>query len=423
MLKKLIFPLLMLALPGLAAPWRLEADLLEYDPKTNQAQAQGAVSFAWQGFELAADRAHLSFSQEKAELVAVKGKGGGFFLEAEQAILQNEKVYLGNSQLTACELTPPEYILYSKNLKLQDGWVYLQGNSLQLFSLPRIPLPSLRFPQDSQLPLPRPIVGNSPSRGYYGGLAIPNFQRENGGGTFTILGSTKRGVIASQSYSFRAGDWGGTGNLQYEDGFWGTLQLQNQGFGISLKHEWDPVTELPLTTLPEVSYRLGKELGGLTIRQNFAVGYLQEGGVEASRLYSESTASGAASVSGLDLAGKGSLIVASYPEERQLGLALVGLLGKSLKLGDTDLFLKVGASYRQVEGSTPFQHDALYPGLDLLYEGRLRHGSWQFAVSRADSLYHEPKFEYQLRHEGHCFYWQLGYREATASFGFELGLL
>lgn len=412
-----------ITLPALAAPWRLKADLLEYFPQEDRAQAQGAVLLQWDDFKLAAQSANLFFGEEKAELTRAQGQGAGLYFQAEEVLKLPLGTDLFQAKLTGCSLLEPEYLFFSKHVHLTEDRVYLHGNSLRLFWLPKIPLPALSFPRNTQLPLPTPRVGSSQSRGYWGGLALPNLLGRNRAGTFTVLASAKKGLILSQELKYTPGPWNANFALRWEDGIWGGVQINRGVWRLVAERETrSPVEDQPLVVLPELSYTAQRDLRGLSLNQNFSAGSLKEGSVASTRLRSQSILAGKWNLGKMTLNFGGIFIASRYDQERLLALSLTSSLGRSWQLGETLFAASVGGSVRKVEGASPFRHDAVISGADLTFGGSLKRGAWQLTFAKEGTLYEIPHWQLSLRRDGHCFYWQLGYDDRNRAVGLKMGL-
>jgi hypothetical protein len=421
--KLTILCLFIFTLPLLAAPWHLEADLLEYIPQEDRALAQGAVFFQWDDFTLTGKSLDLFLKEDKAVLKEAQGQGAGLYFKAGEVVKNPQTTELHLSQLTGCSLPEPEYLLFSKQVSITDERIYLRGNKLRLFSLPRIPLPPLSFPRDTQLPLPTPRFGNSDTRGLWGGIAIPNFLDKNRKGTFTVLGSTKKGLILSQELEYTPGPWRADFALRWEDGIWGGVKLtRGPWLLVAELQTWSQAQELPLSTLPELRYSTGGKIRGLSITQSFSASSLKEGQVQRGRFRSQTSLSGKWNLGSLKLAMGGLLTAAHYGQERMLALSSTGTLSRLWQLDDGFITAFVGGTSRLVDGSTPFLHDRLTPGLDLTYGGSIKRGDWQFEVSKASDLLRPARFQASLRKDGHCFYWQIGYDEERGALSLKVGM-
>lgn len=421
--KLIILLFMLIALPAMAAPWRLEADLLEYSPEEDRALAQGAVFLEWGDYTLTANSAQFALGETQIKLSGPRGRGAGLYLAAQDAVMRPGNVELFGSQLTGCGLPNPEYLLFSQHVQLTEKRVSLWGNRLKLFWLPKIPLPPLSFPRDSQLPLPRPQFGSSATRGIWAGLAIPNFFGTSRQGTLTLLASAKEGLIASQELEYNLGSWHANAKVLWESGLWGGVEIRRGPWRLVAQREpWAGDTAFPLVKIPELSYSTQGSIGGLTLRQNLSFGNLQEGDVESLRLRSQTILGGVWSLGKLELAASGLLVASRYSQEQMLGLSLASTMGRSWQLGDFIATASVGGSLRQARGSTPFRHDAPSPGLDLTFSGSLKRGAWKLAIAREGSPLESPSYKLSMRRDGHCFYWELDYNERDGAVGLKMGL-
>ncbi len=423
-MKARVLCLLLLATAACAAaPWRFTADKLEYLPSEDRASVEGSVLLETEELTLTADAGELFFQRQRAELTNVKGKANGYRLQAERAVAAPGETQLYGAKLTGCSLPKPEYYLTSKQVRLVDNQMLLQGNRLHLFRLPALPLPTLRAYANEPLLLPVPHLGSSSTRGAWGGLTIPKRFSENASGSFTLLGSVKKGLIAGQNVAFKGGSWQTEAFARWEAGLLGGVKLQRNGWQLVAQKElWSSEFDQPLLIVPEVSYGTGGELAGLSVAQNFSAGRIKEGNIASYRLRSQTSLAGSWQLGEQTLQASSLFSAARYRESQLLALCLTASLGRSWQLGDATFSAALGGTYKRAAGRSPFQHDAISSATDLIFSGSLKKGPWHLAVGKVEQLNGKAQLQATIRKDGHCFYWQLGYEQTTQSLNLELGM-
>ena len=414
---------LLFAAQAIAAPWQFSADRLEYIPQENRARASGAVLFTREDLKLQAEEGDFLLTDESARLREVRGEAAGFFLKAGKVLATPSQTELYDSQLTGCSLSQPEYFLASRQVSITPERIFLKGNRLHLFNFPAIPLPSLSLPAGSKLPLPRPELGSSRTRGLWGGLVIPNFHDDNRHGSLTVLLSQRKGPILGQKVTYEKGAASLDFSLRWEGEFWGGTSFRSGPWQLVAERElWTGELDEALVKLPELSYSFQKNFRLFSVRQNFSLGNLREGAVADRRLRWQTHAAVQKELGNWLLKFTSFTSFARYTEDAQLAFSITGLLGSSWQLGEYSFAASVGGSDRKVSGASPFKHDRITGGSDFLFSSQLTKGPWQLSVDKLEDLREKAQWEIKLRKDGHCFYWQLGYAQRTGSVLFELGL-